>query len=322
VDTSDLDVVFVSDALELLHILGELGKFDVNGSSEGGTEVGGAGGDVTEVFIMGELGNLLDGLGGTGESVENSTDVSTVLHGDDSELILLIDPDEESLLVVVEDTSAGRPVSVEVAGLEETVTLLEEEVVFDELLLGSFLHTFKRIEFTLKVTFELVASFDNLVHDLKSLSLGDTRAERVTSKVSTNSNSSGFNHGGIFLRERRSVKVGGVHVGDVLGIRGVSVVVLNNLIEELVELRVGFVGTSVDTDTRVNVLDTGVDAGLERDTVLILLVSVFLPDLLGKALAELRFAVLGEGREIITHTVGGRSESSGGRLGSGVLSVL
>jgi len=45
------------------------------------------------------------------------------LHGDDSELILLVDPDQESLGVVVEDTSARWPVSVEVASLKESVTL-------------------------------------------------------------------------------------------------------------------------------------------------------------------------------------------------------
>jgi hypothetical protein len=48
------------------------------------------------------------------------------LHGDDSELVLLVDPDEESLGVVVEDASAGWPVSVEVAGLEESVALPTE----------------------------------------------------------------------------------------------------------------------------------------------------------------------------------------------------
>ena len=46
------------------------------------------------------------------QSSKNSSDVSTLLHGDDSQLILLIDPDEEGLLVVVEDASAFGPVSV------------------------------------------------------------------------------------------------------------------------------------------------------------------------------------------------------------------
>mmetsp|Transcript_48843 Transcript_48843/g.66506 ORF Transcript_48843/g.66506 Transcript_48843/m.66506 type:complete len:318 (-) Transcript_48843:69-1022(-) len=313
-NTSDLDVVLVSNALELGHILRKLGESDMYGSSEGGTKVGGARGDVTKVLVVGELGNLLNSLGGTGESIEDSTNIGTVLHGDDSKLILLINPDKEGLVIVVEDTSAGRPVSVEVAGLKETVAFLEEEVVVDKLLLGSFIHTFKRVESTLEVTLEVLASLNNGVHDLKSLLFGDTRSERESSKVSANSNSGGFDHLGVFLTERRGNEVSRVHVGNVLGSGSVTVVVLNNLIEELVELRVSFVGTSVNTNTRVKVLDTGEDAGLESDTVLILLVLVFFPDILREALAKLRFAVSGEGREF--------SNRIGTRFGSGRLGVL
>ena len=62
-------------------------------------------------------------MGGSGESAEDSLDISSVLHRDNSELILLIDPDQESLGVIVEDTTTAGPVSVEVASLEESVTL-------------------------------------------------------------------------------------------------------------------------------------------------------------------------------------------------------
>ena len=57
------------------------------------------------------------------ESVENFNDTSILLHGDDSELILLVNPDQESLSVIVEDTSARWPVSIEVASSEESVSL-------------------------------------------------------------------------------------------------------------------------------------------------------------------------------------------------------
>ena len=123
VDTSDLDEVLVSDGVELVLVVHELGELDVDGGSEGGTEVGGARGDVTEMLVLGELALLLNGLSGSAESVEDLLDASTLLHGDDSELILLVDPDKEGLGFVVEDTSARRPVSVEVASLEESVTL-------------------------------------------------------------------------------------------------------------------------------------------------------------------------------------------------------
>ena len=123
VDTTDLDVVLVSDGLEGSHVLAELGELDVDGGAEGGTEVGGAGGDVTEVVVVSELADSLDVGGGAGKAVEHSVDVSTTLHGDNAELVLFVNPHEESLVVVVENSTAGRPVAVEAAGLEETVTL-------------------------------------------------------------------------------------------------------------------------------------------------------------------------------------------------------
>jgi hypothetical protein len=123
VNTTDLNVVLVSNSLESSHVLRKLGELDVDGGAEGGTEVGGAGGDVAKVLVVSELADGLDVSGGAGEAVEHSVDVGTTLHGDDAELIFLINPDKESLGVVVEDTAARGPVAVETAGLEEAVTL-------------------------------------------------------------------------------------------------------------------------------------------------------------------------------------------------------
>ena len=116
VGTTNLDVVLVSDLLELSLVLGELGQLDVDGGSEGSTEVSRAGSNVTEMFILGELAVLLNLGGGSGESAEDGLDISSVLHRDNSELILFIDPDQESLGIIVEDTSTIRPVAVETTG--------------------------------------------------------------------------------------------------------------------------------------------------------------------------------------------------------------
>ena len=128
VDTSDLDEVLVSDGVELFLLLHKLWKLDVHGGSQGGTEVGGAGGDVTEMLVVSELGNSLDVGGGTGESLENGTNVSTLLHGNDSELIFFVNPHEEGLVVVVENTSVLGPVTVESAGLEETIAVPKNKI--------------------------------------------------------------------------------------------------------------------------------------------------------------------------------------------------
>ena len=123
VDTSDLDVEFVGNSLEIILLLSELWKADMDGSSEGGTEVSWARGDVTEMVVVRELADSLDMSSGSAESVEDLEDTSSLLHGDNSELILLIAPDVERFGLVHEDTSSGWPVSVEVACLQESVSL-------------------------------------------------------------------------------------------------------------------------------------------------------------------------------------------------------
>jgi len=91
-------------------------------SSHGGTKVGRAWGDVTEVLVVGELDDLLDFGGTTGEAVENGVEVSTLLHSNNSKLILFVNPDKEGLVFVVEDTTTVGPVTVKVAWLEETIS--------------------------------------------------------------------------------------------------------------------------------------------------------------------------------------------------------
>ena len=120
---TDLDVVLVSDTLESGPVIHELLQADVDRSAEGCSEVSRAGCDITEMAVVSELGSSLDSGSGTAEALEDGTDVGTLLHGDDTELILLINPDEEGLGVIVEDTSALGPVAVETAGIEEAIAL-------------------------------------------------------------------------------------------------------------------------------------------------------------------------------------------------------
>jgi hypothetical protein len=83
----------------------------------------------------------------------------------------------------------------------------------------------------------------------------------------------------------------------VLSIWAVAVIVLDDLIEELVESLVRVVGSSVNTDSGVLILDTRKDAGLERDTRSAGLVLVLVPDFLTHALFQL--GVVGAGEESI-----------------------
>jgi hypothetical protein len=156
VDTTDLYVILVGNLLMELGVSHKLREVDVNRGSQTGTHVGGASSNVTKVIIVGKLSLLLDLVGSGSKSSEDLTNVGTSLHGDDSKLILFIDPDEESLVVIVEDTSSLGPVSLETSRIEILVTTLEEEMVSDELLLLSIGHSGKREIFTLELTIELV----------------------------------------------------------------------------------------------------------------------------------------------------------------------
>ena len=122
-DTTDLHMVLVGNLLESVLISGKLWELDMDGSTHRGAEVGWARGDVTQMIGMGELGDFLDSGGGTGKTIKDCSDITTRLHGDYSEMILFIDPDEEGLIVVVEDSSARWPVTVQTASGKVLVSL-------------------------------------------------------------------------------------------------------------------------------------------------------------------------------------------------------
>jgi len=73
--SSDLDVEFIGNSLELILSFSEVWKMDVDRGSHGGTEVGWAGGNVTIVRIPTELSYFLEFLKSKKESLENLSDV-------------------------------------------------------------------------------------------------------------------------------------------------------------------------------------------------------------------------------------------------------
>jgi len=171
----------------------------MNRSSKGSTKVSRARGNVSKMLILSELAILFDSLGSSAKSIKDLFDSSTLLHRDDSELILFIYPDKESLGIIVEDTTSGRPITVKIASLEEPVSFLEKEVIINELLLIFSIHAFKRVEFTFEIFVEIFGSFDNGFHDLESLFLGNTWTKRIVLEVSTNTDTCGVYHGSLIF---------------------------------------------------------------------------------------------------------------------------
>ena len=167
-------------------------------------------------------------------------------------------------------------------------------MISNELLLSSLIHAVESVELAFKVTSEGATGLNDLVHDLVTLLVSDTRAESIAIKVTADTNTGRSDEGGTFLRERWAVELLSVHVGDVLVGWLVTVVVLNDLVKELVEGRVGVGAASVAADAGVDVLAAGEDASLEGDTAGVLLVVVLLPEVLGEESADRRLAVSGE----------------------------
>jgi len=298
VDTADLDVVSVGNFLESGHVSGKLGELDVDGGTEGSTEVGGAGGDVTEMVVVSELADGLDMGGGAGKAIENGTDVSTLLHGDDTELILFVNPDEESLGIVMVNTTAFRPVTLETAGLEVLVATLEKEMVLNESVTLRISHGFKRVVGSLEFAGKVAKSLDDLAFEFLTVVTGDGGTKGVLSRVTSNADTGRVNHLVLISGEVRALQVSVVHVNNVLVCRLVTVIRLNDLVHEGSEVIVRFVRTSINTNTRVGPLGTGENRLLKGVAVLVFAVLALLPDIAGKALVEQRAGSSREVREV------------------------
>ena len=130
-DTANLDEKFSCNFLKLIFFLSKIRKLNMDWSPEGSAEVGRARCDVTKTLIMWELGDFFNLTGSSCKSGEYSSNVCSLLHGNDSELILFIHPDKEGLIVVMEDTSSFWPVSVASTSLKESITLFKQEMIFN-----------------------------------------------------------------------------------------------------------------------------------------------------------------------------------------------
>lgn len=95
-------------------------------------------------------------------------------------MIFLVAPHQEGLIVIVEDTASGRPETAGVGGLQETIALLEEEVVVDQFLLHFLAHAGERVEGTLQFASQTGQCAGHLLFHFLVLRLGQARVERIS----------------------------------------------------------------------------------------------------------------------------------------------
>merc|ERR1711983_160158 len=162
-----LNSELLASGLELVNsLLGVAGEVNVDGGSHTSTKVGGAGVDVAVLLgqgvVLARLGldTISDGLDTTGEAGEDSLDIASLLHGDDTSLILLVDPHKEGLGVIVEDSTTLGPVTLHTSNSQVTVSRDEEEMVINKLLTDSLVHASERVVLASKISFQLGQGVD------------------------------------------------------------------------------------------------------------------------------------------------------------------
>jgi len=238
--STGLNSEFLASCLELVNsLLGVSGKINVDGSSHASSKIGWAGVDVSvllgEGIVLARLGldGIANSLDSTGKTSEDSLDVSSLFHGDDTGLILLIDPHKEGLSVIVEDSTTLGPVTLHTSNCQVSVSADKKEVVIDELLSDSFIHASEWVVLASKISIESLKGRGHHLLNVNSLLLGDSGGETESINITSNTDT-----GRVDWHSRLNVANNflWVHVRGVLGISRDSVVVLDDGIEDLREI--------------------------------------------------------------------------------------
>merc|ERR1719342_323512 len=172
--------LFASGSKNLGAKLGPSWEVDMNRSSHARSKVRWAGMDVSVSFVQHKVmtGFFLDGilhsLDTSCQSVKHLLDVSALLHGDDPELVLFVDPGQEGLVLVVEDSTTLRPISLHASNLEVRITRHKEEMIINQLLSDLLTHSSEREVRSGEVTLEVCKCLLHQVLNVNSLLLGDS----------------------------------------------------------------------------------------------------------------------------------------------------
>lgn len=93
----------------------------MHGGTDSGAQVGGAEGEEAKTVVVGEGHALLNVVDGRYQTTVDLAKIATGLHGDETHMVLLIAPDQEGLVLIVEDTTANGPVAASVGSLTSKI---------------------------------------------------------------------------------------------------------------------------------------------------------------------------------------------------------
>merc|ERR1719362_627273 len=215
-----LQVKLLTSLLQFVNtVLGPSRQVNMDRGSHTSTKIGGAGVDVSILGIKTEvLSRLLfdtvsNCLDTSSKPLKDTLDISSLLHGNYSELILLIDPDKECLGIIMEDTSALRPVTLHTSNSQVSVTRNKEEVVINKLLSDLLIHASKWVVLSSKVTREGGSSILHEIFNSNTLLFGDSRAEAKSINGSSNPDSGRVNRN---ITVNISIDFSSIHIRGVL----------------------------------------------------------------------------------------------------------
>merc|ERR1719474_2625381 len=248
--------------------LGPAWEINVNRSSHSCAKVCRAGMDVTISFIQHKvmsrflLDRILDSLDTSCQPVKHLLDVASLLHGDDPQLVFLVDPGQEGLVLVVEDSSALWPVPLHASNLEIWVSGHEEEVIINQLLPHLLTHSSERKVGTSKVTLEVGKGLLHQVLDVNSLLLGDSGRETESINVATDTDTGRVD--GCLLADG-AFDLAGIHVACVSGISCNTMVLLDQWVEHVREDLVRVPISSINATMLIIELNSTCDGFGERE---------------------------------------------------------
>ena len=133
--------------------------------------------------------NLLDS---PGKSLKDALHIATLLHGDDLQLVLLIHPHEEGLLLVVVDAPALRPVSLHSSGDQILVPRDEKEVIINQLLSDGLIHAREGDVGARQIILKLGKCIDHQLLKFETLLHGDTGGQTKAFNTTTNTDHNGL----------------------------------------------------------------------------------------------------------------------------------